>query len=61
MLTTGSEHTSSGVVVWAPNYFAQKTKLTGSNHIPNARYVVEKTSYFFVADMVVLDFDDGDM
>ena len=60
MLTAGSEHASSGGIVGAPNYFAQKNKLTCSNHITDTRDVVEKSSYFLIADMVVLNFDDGD-
>jgi hypothetical protein len=61
MLTTGSEHASGRSIVGTSNNFAEEPKLTGGNHISDTWDVVEKSSYFFIADMVVFNLDDGDV
>jgi hypothetical protein len=58
VLAACGEHASGGGVMRTANNFTQETKLMGSDHVLDTWDAVKNSPYFFIADVVVLDFGD---
>ena len=55
VLAACSEHASGRSIVWSSNHLANDAKLPPSDHILDARYVVEHLTNFLVSYSALLD------
>jgi hypothetical protein len=61
VLAAGCEHAMGRVANRAPDNFSEESKLPGSDHVLDTRYVVKHAVYFLILEMLFLHIGDGDV